>query len=193
MADRSQAKVTRALRNAGFWTFKAQDAVWTKGFAGKKLALPEEPGKADLIVARNGVMIFVEVKDAGLAFPFASWRDNQREWARATWDDFRLDYALAITLGTDPPNRDPERYAPERLWIVPRFCYESIEALVEPYQSSLPYRVGPGYNRVLQDNNYDAVHLFADYALTWEKGVFTFPRDHWLLSYLQGGSDDIPE
>jgi len=142
-----------------------------------------ESGRADVIAYRNSLAVAIEFKYGKTGFnPFsktAGWKRKQRLWARR-WciQEFGVDYYLFLSMGTHPPHYHPEKYMPRRSWLIPYHAMRSLERVFilaqmagdTAIQQTIPYRAGKGYSTFLQEHKLDAIHLFRDYELVWQKG-----------------------
>jgi|GEM_PF-1791433 len=193
MADANQPDLTNSLRTWGLWSFKSADAIESAYKNKNKLVKPAQPGRADVIAGWDGQLIFIEAKCADTSYSFDQWEPHQKAWGLAVEKVSRLPYWLYLTIGTDPASYNPEKYKPRRTWLVPRLRMLAVERLLAPYQGSLPYIAGKGYDLTLQSRKWDAVHLLAEYELKWGKGVFGLPLTHPFYKTYQPPMVDVRE
>jgi hypothetical protein len=181
MADRWQGEATKSVRSWGFNSYKPPDAREYKWDPKKKtLVLPDEPGKPDMMVWRGGRMGVIEVKDGYDAFPFANFEENKRDYA-AKWcmaAPYWIQYWVWLCLGVGQPQWPAEKQ-PRRTWLIPLQEFYAVEELLKPHQLSIPYFAGKGRLRILQDNQWDAIHLFQEFEVQWNKnGFWRLPTKH---------------
>lgn len=180
MADQRQPEITRSIRSWGFYTLKPTDAYQT-GWAQKRptqLIVPTEGGRFDMFVMGNGRVAAVEVKNDELAFAFAQFQQNKRDWLKLM-EPFQISSWLCLLLGNMSPAYNKEVHpTSRRAWLMPIEHYFAVEELISPIQNSIPMIAGKGYNKTLQENHWDAVNLFSDYELTWGKGSWELPSGH---------------
>lgn len=192
MADAYAHEITRGLRYQHGCIVKPTPTI-------KQV---DEPGAADLMVAKGGRVAMIEVKTgkggpgAGAAFAFGDWRDNQREWA-ATYcraEPYATEYWIGLIMGIHAPNTKPWKtvkgaitpntdskgiqYMPRTCWLVPYEVWLDVEGRIRPYQDSIPYRAAKGYNTALQQKGYDAITLLSDWQLERGDNMFIVPVSH---------------
>lgn len=170
--DKFAPEAVRSLHKMGFITRTDPTA---------RFATMEDPGRADIMAARQGKVVFIEVKCGRERLEFSQWSARQREWALkyCVSEPFCNPYWLWITLGIDPPNRNPERYRPRHAWLVPYHKFIEAEDQVIPYLDSLPYFAGKGTRKVLQDRQLDAITLLRDWELKWGGNhIWKVPEKH---------------
>jgi len=184
MADKYAPEAKRSLTNWGI-SHRADPT--------ERYATEDDPGRADLVCSIRGQCVHIEVKSAGLSFGFADWRGNQKHWALFSEKVLETPYWLFLAMGEHPPNYNPAKYQPRRTWLVPRLRLLAVERLLKPYQGSLPYIAGKGYDLTLQSRKWDAVHLLAEYELKWGKGVFGLPLTHPFYKTYQPTMIDLVE
>lgn len=172
MADRVASEAVRTLHGYGFATRTDPTT---------QLATVESPGRADVMAAKGGRAVFIEIKNGRDSFPFGNLRDNQREWAERYClpSPYSNPYWIWLSLGGDPPHRNPEKYKPRKTWLLPYDVFLDIEATVKPIQMSLVYRCAPGMKREIQDRKLDAINLLSGWELTWEgNSTWGIPDSH---------------
>lgn len=141
-----------------------------------------EPGSADIMVHLNGGCA-IEVKTGfNGTFRFADWRPNQREWGLRYDDETHNLYWLAIVFeGLDSVPFKGMRKS-RHAFLLPQDAVYLAEKQIP--QESLPYRAGKGMLLEVQEKNLDALHLWASFALDWDKG-WRIPRNHsFYCSYI---------
>ena len=176
MADLHSGEVSRSLHKWGFGVRADPTVNWTQQGKGDFT-----PGRADLMVVKNGYGCYIEIKSGKTGFLFSHYEPHQRQWAEtyALPIPYQTPVWIWLFLGTDPPNRNPERYVPRKAWLVPYFAFLEVEQMIAPYQATLPYRVKKGLRKELQEGSLDACTLFRDYELQWNGGgVWMCPESH---------------
>lgn len=167
--DKNQPEAVKSLHKMMFQTRTDPTQQYNADF---------ENGRADILASLGGRSVYIECKNDGEAFPLENWRDNQRKWAAETVAS-GTDYYLWLTLGIDPPNRDPLKYLPRLTWLVPYHAFLSVDSLVKTVQDTLIYRVRKGHRKEMQRLQYDAVTLLQDWRLQWNGGgIWLIPHVH---------------
>jgi len=110
----------------------------------------KEAGRPDLVVMNpRGPGFYIEVKaiflNRNTSFNFSSIEDSQRRWL-TTWEEQRPNGSY-LAIGTICRNRS--------IFIIPWLKWLAVEDMITPIQRSLPYKVGPGYKKHMQDNGLD--------------------------------------
>ncbi len=170
MADKFAGEVGKSLHQ---WKFGYRSDPTAK------YATADAPGRADMLATKGGRSVYIEIKSAAAAFAFTDLRDNQRKWIEE--QALKVEQTpvwIWLNLGQHPPNYNPDDYLPRRAFLVPYELFLDIENQVKPFQNSLPYRAGKGYNVQVQALKLDAVHLLSNYALQWNKGFWVVPENH---------------
>lgn len=138
-----------------------------------KYATEGEPGRSDLIVIRGGHGVALEIKSDHDSFAFKNWRDNQRQWYADWCVPNKIPYWIWLNMGEVNVNRaqgkKPIEGLMRRAWLMPIDRLLEVENLLYSTQDSIPYLAEKGFSTVLQTNQWDAVHLFKDYELFWQK------------------------
>lgn len=170
MADKYAPQVKRCLRG---YDFDVRDDKTRKNESG------EDPGRADLGCIRGGKGVFVEIKTAKASFQFKSWKQNQRDWAVKTDRRNGSETYVWVTIGSNPPNYNPQKYKPRRSFCIPyRALLDAIEE-ISPYQQSIPYRLPKkGGKKIMRENGFEFVTMFAEYEVCWENGAWHIPTTH---------------
>lgn len=177
MADRWQSEATASIRSWGFNTYKSPDMRYDK--YGRPL-FQSTPGTPDLFVFRGGRMTYVEVKDGYTNFPFNNFEQTKKDYIAKYCQaaPYGIEVWLWLALGSGSPNYKPEK-SPRITWLVPIAEWYKVEEIIKPHQLSLPYRVGKGYNTVMQNNRFDAVTLLEKFMLKWKgAGLWALPDTH---------------
>lgn len=177
MADKWQSEATKSLRSWGMNTFKPPDFSYTKYGQNR---FQETPGRPDLMCWRGGRMTMVEIKDALTAFPFANFEQTKRDYAAKYCysSPYNIDVWIWLCLGTGQPQWKPEKI-PRLSWLIPLVEWYKVEEKVKPHQLSLPYRVGRGYNKIMQELKLDALNLLKNFTLEWKgSGIWTLSLKH---------------
>ena len=110
----------------------------------------KRPGVPDLIVMNpSGPGIYIEAKYIDTydetSFAFAAIEESQRRWL-FDWEKVRRGGSY-LAIGASANER--------RLYIIPWLEWLYIEAIVSPFQLSLPYKAGQGYRTELQEQGLD--------------------------------------
>lgn len=111
------------------------------------IAAVKQPGRPDLVVMNpKGPGYYVEVKafapDKETAFPFSCITEGQRKWL-TMWND-QCDNVAGSWLAIGAYGTRHEIY------LIPWADWLGYEDLLSPYQNSLPYKVGHGYDTEMQ-------------------------------------------
>ena len=114
-------------------------------------AIKVESGRPDLLIMNPfGASMYIEIKAFDLSryksFSLNWINPKQREWLSA-WEELRL-YGSYIAIGT-------VNIRPRGIWIIPWADWLGIEGMFSLYQDSIPYEVGPGFNKALQRSGLD--------------------------------------
>lgn len=181
MADLNAEEAIYALHQMG-WLTRTDPTVKPKKtrFGGFQTTPPD--GRADAACHRDGLGVFIEFKCARDAWIMGKWEENQRNWAAKHAMGTGTDYYIWLRLGTAMPHlkNNPDR---KMSWLVPYKPMIYIVGLVESVQGTLPYRLTKHHARKMRELKYDAVTLFAPYALEWIKpenkpGRWNIPETH---------------
>ena len=150
MADLYAPEVRKSLDLQGFMTrIDPTSQYATEG----------EGGRADILVLKNGKSCAVEVKSGRKSFLLSDWKDNQRSWSKIYCEDyFTTPYYLSIVIGEEGLRAPKigERHA----WLMPKNVFEETEKTILPYQKTIPYKAGKGYDLEMQHLGLDAVTLW---------------------------------
>lgn len=125
-------------------------------------------GRSDVFAARNGLAVNIEAKWGRAGFNLNDWREPQRRWAQYTqMPPFNIPYYIYLTIGSDPPHYDSNKYMPRKTWLVPYDTMIEVDRRVQNIQATLVYEATKGMKREIQDGQVDAVTLLKDYELVW--------------------------
>jgi hypothetical protein len=99
MPDKYQLELSRTLAKAGFYTLKIPDFHFGNN---SEKSYPDS-GRPDNFFMANGIGGFVEAKtgrgEYQQRWPFAEWRDSQRQWYQTVAVAKHIPYYLFITVG----------------------------------------------------------------------------------------------
>lgn len=198
MADKRQPEIAACFLNSGFVVYPSvvdyyskekREKINTEGVAPGNY----QKGVADLSIAKNEKSALVEVKNGNKGFAFSDWREEQRSWAEMVEKEKRVPYFIALVVGDSRPDlkngRDDLR--PRKAWVIPRKYFLAVEYMVSKYQKSIPYRVLRNTPVEMRDANLDAITLFQQYELKWEKGGWHIPQNHKISTYFEMNSETI--
>ena len=138
------------VRNELYRMLRYRYGLWPDHFPDIP-GIKKQPGRPDLVVMNPfGPGFYMEVKVINVAketaFKFNNISDGQRLWL-STWEEARCDgswLGLGV-IGTRP----------RKMYIIPWNTWLSIEESLTPFQSSLPYKAGPGYKVKLRTMGLD--------------------------------------
>jgi hypothetical protein len=210
MADKVQSDVTKWLRASGLHTIKTQDALYWGAKQKGGIKVPEEPGRADMVVLCNESACFVEVKSLkDKTWPHEEWGMHQRTWASMMAFDFKLDTWLLLACDTGvfsvPTVKTPflNSYAdklPRMAWLLPAYelhlwtiaFTERHGVTTIPYHKEFASRVTmkeeDNHDNLLEAFGHWGVDLVPEYlafgsnfALQWVRGSFQIPSEHRFL------------
>lgn len=179
-------EVYRLLRQLGYTPHRLKDAQICPVCHSKVLP---PTGRPDILVNNvHGPGCYVEVKALNVArsksFAFSEISPEQRCYlSRRTDDGFRC----YIALGTVNAPRKGSMTG-RHLWIVDWNDWLAAETEVEKYQKSFPLMAGKGFNKSLQENQLDLIHLFTAFECSRQAGRWLLPEGH---SLWQGQYYDI--
>lgn len=157
MADNYAPEIRQSFHLQGFMTRVDETS---------RFATEGEAGRSDLVVLKNGKGCAVEIKAGVHSFSFADWRDNQRSWAKIWCEDYsKIPYWIALAIGINGVAAPKKGL--RHCWVIPYTYFEKIELLIKPYQNSIPYKIGKGFNLEMQQLKYDCVNLFKLYQCEW--------------------------
>ncbi len=205
MADKVQQAATTLLRANGFYTVKTQDALVWGNNRGPGVKVPDEPGRADVVVMRDGNAVFVEVKTIeDSVWDSQQWTERQRAWTSMMAMDFGLDtYILLVYIARSASRADVrcnflEDYlekTPRLAWLIPAYELDGWLAQFEamhgvhsiPYHSAMSGRISvrEEHDGLLERfghwglDNEDYLAYGSNFALRWQTGYFLIPADHW--------------
>jgi len=148
-------KFYRRYREQGLWPITNTDAV--KCSCGR-MYYPKK-GRPDILVLNplgRSLVCEVKVLRAGeTSFSTDKIEEEQRRWLTRWMESGGLGY-----IGLGIIRQHGKRQFCDYLYHIPWGFWLHAEGLVTPIQGAIPLVAGPGYNRELQDNNYDIIHLF---------------------------------
>lgn len=213
MADKVQNNVTAWLRKNGLHTIKTQDALYWGEKQSGGIKVPEEPGRADMLVLRNESGVFVEVKTLkNGTWSHEQWGMHQRAWASTMAFEYQLDTWVMLVCDTGwfsvPTVKITtlESYVnkrPRMAWLVPAYDLhlwtvgftEKHNVTTIPYHKTFAGRVTlkeeECHDNLLEalghwgeDFKVDDLAFGLNFALQWEQGFFTLPPSHpFLLAF----------
>lgn len=183
MADNNQAEATRDLRAAGMGTYKPPDVLRNRW--GQPL-FQDSPGRPDMFVFRGEKMTFVEVKNGAEGFEMKRMQRNKIDYYHQYIVPIGMRMWLWLTIGTGQPHWNPSKM-PRKTWLLPFEVYLATEAKIAPHNGILPYLVGKNHKLILRQNQWDAIHLFAEYELHWQSR-WVIPDTHLFHRLYLGGT-----
>ena len=78
-----------------------------------------------------------------------------------------------------------DKELPRRTWLISLGYLLAVEKDITPIQNSIPYQVGSGYSKLLQENRGDACHLFEPWELEWQgKSVWWPTKKHPIWNWI---------
>jgi hypothetical protein len=173
-----RGEVYNLLRRLWYWPHRLKDAHAAVGKNG--MVLPPS-GRPDILVnSAHGPGVYIEVKvlnlREGTSFPFSKITAQQRKYmVRAIEDEYRC----YLALGTVNQNR--EMHGKRKLWIIDWPYWLMVEGTVrEANQECLPYKVGAGYGKAMQDRELDMLSLLGEYACYRANNKWHVPHGHSL-------------
>lgn len=171
-------KVKHIFEKLGCWVITQTDANICPKCHFK---IRPKAGRPDLLCLNpsdtglNAVCEVKVIRSSEESFSFDEISDKQRRWLTAWTDAGGLGY---LALGYINPHG--KRDYLDGLWIVDWPGWLAIEEIIRPIQKSIPYRAGPGYRKVLQEEMYDCTHLLYSWEVKREEGMWIIRTPHTL-------------
>ena len=211
MADKVQTAVTSWMHGNGFHTVKTQDALYWGAKQKGGIKVPEEPGRADMLVLRNERVVFVEVKTLkNGTWSHEQWGMHQRTWASMMAFDYQLDTWVLLVCDTGwysvPTVKIAflDSYADKKArmaWLVPAYDLHlwTVEFTSKHGVTTIPYHKEFASRVTMKEEDchdnllealghwaldFNASHLAlgSNFALQWEHGQFNVPASHPFLA-----------
>lgn len=183
--DKSQPEFIKLLHSVGADTRTAP--TLPPHLQGKSIVR----SAADCMFTVNGRGGYSEIKTANDAIDLSApdkvgngWRVDQQQWAAEMRERTGSEFWLSVMFYTDDAPSYGLRIRRDAFVVPFPALIQTIE-LLSDIQRSLPYRARPGMRREIQENNLDALNLWAGFRLSYEK-QWVFPPQHpFALTYLQ--------